>query len=165
MAPGAGLVKNGENGRGLSSRWYPDTLAKRIRAIAAMRHRFTFIEGDGSKVVEAYADDEGAAFYVDPPYTTAARRLYAHWEVDHRRLFALLRGVKGDVLLTYDNTTDIINLAAEFGFEAQAVAMKNTHHIRMTELLVGLSLAWLRNAQVSAESRAQIAQGTRVSLL
>jgi len=30
MAPGAGLAKAGENGKGLSSRWYPETLKKRI---------------------------------------------------------------------------------------------------------------------------------------
>ena len=27
MAPGAGLIKYGENGKGVASRWYPDTLA------------------------------------------------------------------------------------------------------------------------------------------
>src|SRR2546429_844914 len=30
MAPGASLMKAGENGRGLHSRWYPETLARRI---------------------------------------------------------------------------------------------------------------------------------------
>jgi DNA adenine methylase len=160
MAAGAGLVKYGENGRGLLSRWYPDTLAKRIHAIAAMQQRFSFIEGDGLEIIAAYADEERAAFYVDPPYTVAARRLYSHWQVDHRRLFELLRQVKGSVLLTYDNTTEIETLAAEFRFETQAVAMKNTHHMRMTELLVGKDLRWLRNAQASGESLSRTAQET-----
>lgn len=159
MAPGAGLVKNGENGRGLHSRWYPATLAKRIRAIAAMRQRFCFIEGDAMDVIEAYADDDGAAFFVDPPYTVAARRLYAHWQVDHRRLFQVLSNARGSFLLTYDNTAEIAALATEFHFDTQAVAMKNTHHALMTELLVGKDLSWLRNAQVSAGSLAQTAQG------
>src|SRR5207253_5871071 len=47
MAPGAGLIKNGENGRGILSRWYPETLSKRIRSIGKAKNLFTFIEGDG----------------------------------------------------------------------------------------------------------------------
>lgn len=160
MAPGAGLVKNGENGRGLRSRWYPRTLAKRIRAIAAIRHRFTFIEGDGLEVIAAYLDDEGAAFFVDPPYTVAARRLYPHWQVDHRRLFELLRAARGSVLLTYDNTVEVAGWAEEFGFQTCPVAMKNTHHARMTELLIGKDLSWLQAARSSAEWPARTAQGT-----
>ena len=160
MAPGAGLVKNGENGRGLHSRWYPQTLAKRIRAIAAIRHRLSFIEGDGFDVIKDYVDEENSAFFVDPPYTVAARRLYTHWQVDHRRLFGLLRNVKGSVLLTYDRTREIVALAKEFKFETQTVAMKNTHHARMTELLVSKDLSWLRAARVSGESLARTAQVT-----
>ena len=164
MAAGAGLVKTGENGRGISSRWYPETLARRIREISAMRHRFTFIEGDGLEAIRAYADDEGAAFFVDPPYTVASRRLYPHWQIDHRQLFSLLKTVRGAVLLTYDDTEEIRGLAAEFGFDVEPIAMKNTHHLKMTELLVGRDLTWLRDAQVSGESRTRTGQGTLVSL-
>jgi len=146
MAPGAGLVKTGENGRGLNSRWYPETFARRILEIAAVRQRFSFIEGDAIEVIRRYSDDEGAAFFVDPPYTVASRRLYPHWQVDHRELFGLLADVKGDVLMTYDNTRDVAALAAEFGFETFAIAMKNTHHAKMTELLVGTDLLWLKEA-------------------
>ena len=111
-----------------------------------MRERFSFIEGDAFGVIRRYADDENAAFFVDPPYTVASKRLYPHWRVDHRELFGLLAAVKGDVLLTYDNTREIASLASEFGFETQAIAMKNTHHSKMTELLIGKDLAWLREA-------------------
>lgn len=160
MANGAGLVKNGENGRGLSSRWYPRTLANRIRTIAAMRERFSFVEGDGMEVIQSYARERNAAFFVDPPYTVAARRLYSHWQIDQRSLFSLLKRVEGSVLLTYDSAEEIVDLATEFGFETQAVAMKNTHHARMNELLVGKDLTWLRLAQASAESRVRTAQVT-----
>ncbi|MCX6928576.1 MAG: DNA adenine methylase [Verrucomicrobia bacterium] len=146
MAEGAGLVKTGENGRGLNSRWYPETLARRIQEIAGVRERFSFIEGDAFEVVRRYADDESAAFFVDPPYTVASKRLYLHWQVDHRDLFGLLAKVRGDALLTYDNTREIASLASEFDFETQAIAMKNTHHAKMTELLIGKDLAWLRQA-------------------
>jgi DNA adenine methylase len=150
MARGAGLVKSGENGNGIRSRWYPETLARRIQEIATVRERLTFIEGDGLEVIRRYADDDTAAFFVDPPYTLAARRLYPHWQLDHRGLFQLLAGVKGDVLCTYDNTREISLLAAEFGFETQAIAMKNTHHAKMTELIIGRDLSWLRRSDPRA---------------
>ena len=43
LAKGSGMIKTGENGRGLSSRWYPSTLIKRIADINRMRDRITFI--------------------------------------------------------------------------------------------------------------------------
>ncbi|MGH7847084.1 MAG: hypothetical protein ACREQW_18220 [Candidatus Binatia bacterium] len=162
MAVGAGLIKNGENGRGLLSRWYPETLAKRIRAIAGVRERLTFIEGDGIEVIKQYGDEDRATFFVDPPYTVASRRLYPYWQVDHGALFALLVRVHGDVLLTYDHTRDIISLAEDFGFETQPIAMKNTHHARVTELLVGKNLSWLREVQASPGLLPQTVQGALV---
>ena len=39
---------------------------------------------------------------------------------------------------------EIQELASEFGFETRAVAMKNTHHAEMNELLVGKHLSWCR---------------------
>ena len=160
MTAGASLMKTGENGRGLHSRWYPDTLARRIREIALVRDRFSFIEGDGIETIRRHADVEDAVFFVDPPYTVASRRLYQNWQVDHRALFGLLRRVKGDVLLTYDHTREIATLASEFDFETEAIAMKNTHHAKMTELLIGKDLAWLRSASSARKSRARKSQAT-----
>jgi DNA adenine methylase len=145
MAEGAGLVKTGENGRGLNSRWYPETLARRIQEIAGVRERFSFIEGDAFEVVRRYADDETTAFFADPPYTVASKRLYAHWQVDHRSLFGLLASVKGDVLLTYDNTHEIAALASEFDFETQAIASRAAKHAKLDKVLVGKALSkWMR---------------------
>lgn len=155
LASGAGLVKEGENGKGLLSRWYPETLARRIREIAQLRERFLFLKDDAFSVIERFSDIPDLAFFVDPPYTGAARRLYTHWQIDHRRLFALLSRVQGDVLMTYDQTEEIWKLAKDFGFEARPIAMKNTHHAKMTELLIGRDLAWLDRAQGARESKIQ----------
>lgn len=90
----------------------------------------------------------------------AARRLYHHWQIDHRALFELLSEVRGDVLLTYDNTREIVSLVKEFGFEMEAVTMKNTHHAKMSELLVGRDLDWLKKAAAARESHARNSQET-----
>src|SRR5207247_1732355 len=42
IAPGSGLLKEGESGKGLRSRWYPKTLTRRIKAIHALKNRITF---------------------------------------------------------------------------------------------------------------------------
>lgn len=143
LASGASLVKNGENGKGLSSRWYPETLKKRILDIARISDRITFIEGDGMEVMRQNANRKDATFFIDPPYTLAARRLYSRWKLDHEELFRIAEGLAGDFLMTYDNDEAIRSLATTHEFQTREVAMKNTHHTRMTELLIGRDLSWL----------------------
>lgn len=151
LAPGATFIKHGENGKGLKSRWYAETLAKRITAIGQVRNRFTFVCGDGLEVMRTYARRQRAVFFIDPPYTAggtngkrAGTRLYTHHELDHERLFVTAAKVAGDVLLTYDDAPDVRDLAERHGFNVEAVAMKNTHHAKMNELLIGRNLSWVR---------------------
>lgn len=143
LADGAGLIKTGENGRGLNSRWYPETLARRIREINQQKDKMTFVEGNGFDLIEEHKADAEAAFYIDPPYTIAARRLYKVWQTDHTKLFAAMAGCRGDFLMSYDNTAEIVSLAKEHGFESRPIAMKSTHHAKMTELLIGKDLSWV----------------------
>jgi len=143
MASGAGLMKNGENGRGLKSRWYPATLRRRILAIDAMRDRIRFEEGDGMKVIRRNLRRRDVAFFIDPPYTLAGRRLYTHSEIDHEELFSLAGKLAGDFLMTYDNAEEIRGLAARHGFDMRLVPMKSTHHAEMLELLIGRDLSWV----------------------
>ncbi|MGH3089769.1 MAG: DNA adenine methylase [Rubrobacteraceae bacterium] len=142
LAPGASLVKAGENGRGISSRWYPETLKKRILDIAGIRERITFIHGDGLEIMEDFAGRSDFVFFIDPPYTLAAKRLYNHWALDHATLFETASRLSGDFLMTYDNDEQIRSLAAEHDFDTREIAMKNTHHAKMTELLIGRDLSW-----------------------
>jgi DNA adenine methylase len=144
LAPGASFIKKGENGRGVRSRWYPVTLGKRIEAILQARQDISFIRGDGVDFIRYNAHRAGTAFFIDPPYTVAGRRLYKHSDLDHRELFGVASRIHGDFLMTYDNAKEIRQLANEFNFETELVAMKNTHHEVMNELLVGRNLNWLR---------------------
>jgi DNA adenine methylase len=148
MAKGAGLIKYGEGGKGLASRWYPQTLAKRIRAIDKIRDKLSFVWGDGLEVIEQYQSSSDVVCFVDPPYTAgggkrAGRRLYTYSELDHERLFSLLAVAQGDFLITYDNDEAVRELAAQHGFQSKPIAMKSTHHAEMTELLIGRDLSWV----------------------
>jgi DNA adenine methylase len=53
LAAGVGILKHGENGKGIKSRWYPETLRKRILDIVQQRDHIQFIEGDGIKVLSS----------------------------------------------------------------------------------------------------------------
>jgi DNA adenine methylase len=140
MADGAGLVKNGENGRGLSSRWYPQTLARRIREINMNLDRISFHVGDGFALIDEYLAEDNAAFYVDPPYMKAARRLYRNWQVDHRRLFEKMAAVSGSFLMSYDNAPEIHDMAREFGFECRPVPSAPSCKSHRNRLLLGKDL-------------------------
>jgi DNA adenine methylase len=149
IAAGAGLLKEGENGKGLRSRWYPETLKKRILAIATYRDRMTFIHGDGLDVIQHYISRADMAFFMDPPYTAskngAGKRLYTHSTIDHPGLFRLAAEISGDFLMSYENSDEVFRLANEYAFDNHVIAMKSTHHIKKSELLISRNLDWLRH--------------------
>lgn len=148
LAPGAGMIKSGENGKGLLSRWYPETLRRRVLEIVQIRNRITFLHGDGLMVLQNYAERDATVFFIDPPYTAAGKqagsRLYAHPNLDHKLLFRSTKLLSGDFLMTYDDIDEVRRLARSHEFDLQPVAMKNTHHAKMTELLIGRKLNWSR---------------------
>jgi len=147
LAPGSGLIKYGENGKGIRSRWYPETLKRRILNVVNIRDRFTFIRGDGIQVIREKERDADAVFFIDPPYTAGGKkagvRLYTHFNVDHEKLFRRTNCVRGDFLMTYDDSEEIRDLARRYKFQVKAIPMKNTHHARMYELLISRNLDWL----------------------
>ncbi len=113
-----------------------------------MRDRILFIHGDGFDVIEENAERRNVVFFVDPPYTapgkSAGRRLYKYFDVDHEKLFDLLDKVVGDFLITYDDAESVRELAKRRGFDMELIPMKNTHHAKMNELLIGRDLDWAR---------------------
>jgi DNA adenine methylase len=148
LAPGAGMIKEGENGKGLRSRWYPETLSTRILTLAAHRDRVSVIHGDGITELENRSRSANVVALLDPPYTAggkrAGSRLYRHATLDHERLFAVARAFTGDFVMTYDHAPEVLRLSQTHGLETTLVAMKNTHHEVMDELLVGRRLGWVK---------------------
>ena len=142
LAPGASLSRAGENGKGIASRWYPETIVSRLHQIMKYANRIGFCETDGMKLLDTLLDSCGreTVVFVDPPYTAggkrAGQRLYAHSEIDHPRLFAMLSHYEIDFLMTYDQAPEILRLVQRHGFHALQVTMKNTHHARIPELVI-----------------------------
>jgi len=132
MAAGAGLSKIGEDRKGLVSRWYPDTLIKRIEALRGIRGRTRFEKADAFEIIKRHADDPGACFFIDPPYTAggrnAGRRLYANCEIDHGAILSLMASVKGSLMMTYHDVPEVRGMALEHGFRLSTVRMKTAHH-------------------------------------
>lgn len=50
--------------------------------------------------------------------------------------------LKGEFLMSYDNSEKVRNMATRYGFSLQPIAMKNTHHAEKTELLIGRGFDW-----------------------
>lgn len=140
IAEGAGILRNGENGRGLASRWYPETLVDRIERIHALSDRIRIRQGDGLTDIHRLREDDRVAVFADPPYTTPSkapgRRLYRFGSIDHRLLFRELKRSAGSFLLTYHSCSEIRVLAHEHTFTMKRVAMRTTHHRRRFELLI-----------------------------
>ena len=142
LAEGAALNRSGENGKGVASRWYPDTIEQRPRAIDEHRAAIDFRYADGMTLLEQLLSDDirNTFIFVDPPYTAggkrAGQRLYNHNCVDHTRLFAMLADSSANFLMTYDESPEIQELIAYHGLHTVRVVMKNTHHARISELVI-----------------------------
>jgi len=147
LAEGSGFIKYGENGKGIRSRWYPATLAKRLVNLDHVAHRIDFRCGDGLKVIKEFASRPDVAYFIDPPYTAggkkAGKRLYKHYEIDHERLFTIWKSVRGDFLITYDNADEVKSMARAHGFQMRLIPMTNTHHATIEELVIGKNLSWI----------------------
>ena len=142
LAKGSGLIKNGENGKGIASRWYPKTLRDRIIAIGHIKDKINFIKGDAFEVIRQHLLNREAYFFIDPPYTIAGRRLYTHFEVDHERLFELTSKIAGRFMLTYDDTSEIRELAEKYNLQYRTIPMKTTHHIEKREIIISDNFNW-----------------------
>ena len=140
LAQGASLLNAGENGKGLASRWYVKTIIDRLLEIEKHAARIAFLEGDGLKLLESMVHAEGVAVFVDPPYTAGrkrpGRRLYAHHEVDHSRIFEVLAASNANFLMTYEKAPEIAALVQKHGFAAVTVTMKSAHHSPVQELVI-----------------------------
>ena len=147
LAEGAGFLKYGENGKGILSRWYPATLAKRLLNLNHVSNRIDFRQDDGLKTLEEYKSRPDVAFFIDPPYTAggkkAGKRLYKHYGIDHERLFTMCESLKGDFLITYDNAEEVKSMARAHRFHMRLIPMTNTHHATMEELVIGKNLSWM----------------------
>lgn len=147
LAEGSRFMNQGENGKGIGSRWYPKTLANRFISLNHVASRIDFRCDDGLTVMREFSSDDKAVFFMDPPYTAggkkAGRRLYRHHQLDHERLFAICESLKGDFLMTYDNADEVKQMAHQHGFQTRLIPMKNTHNATMRELVIGRDLSWL----------------------
>lgn len=147
LADGSGFLKYGENGKGIHSRWYPATIAKRLINIDMISQRIDFRCCDGLKIMQEFADQPDVIYFIDPPYTAggkkAGKRLYTHYSLDHEHLFAVCETLKGNFLMTYDNAEEVKRLARRHGFQMRLIPMNNTHHATMEELVIGKNLSWM----------------------
>ena len=147
LAEGSGFLKHGENGKGIHSRWYPTTLAKRFENLTYVADKITFRQEDGLSVIQEYSQRRDAIFFIDPPYTAggkkAGKRLYRHFAIDHESLFTLCESIKGDFLMTYDNADEVKEMARSHSFQMRLIPMTNTHNATMEELVIGRDLTWM----------------------
>lgn len=137
-------MRNGENGRGIKSRWYPETLKNRFLDLHSVHKKIRFHFGDGIKFIRDNSENENTGWFIDPSYTVAGRRLYLHSVLDHETLFEEAAKLKGPFLMTYDNADEIRLLAKKHGFAFTEIPMKNSHHAVMRELLISRDLEWVK---------------------
>lgn len=142
LTKGAGVLKNGENGKGISSRWYPNTLVKRIQDIVINKDNITFIKGDAFDFFNNNYYNDNTYFFIDPPYTVAGKRLYTHNDVNHDELFRKISLMKSHYLVTYDKSDFVISLIEKYRLKWKTIPMTTTHHVLKEEILISDTFDW-----------------------
>jgi DNA adenine methylase len=134
MAPGAGWLNYGEAGKGIHSRWYPETIAKRIETIHSLRAKLTFIRGDGLETLKNFSSTPHTVAFVDPPYVVNGRgagiRLYRYHNVDCEKLFEIVRNFSGPMIVTYHRSQVVQREARTAGAECHTVVIRTSHSVK-----------------------------------
>ena len=140
IAPGAGWLNYGEGGKGIRSRWYPETLAKRIESIHALRRKVSFVQGDGLEVLRDFSSTPLAVAFVDPPYIAKGRgaglRLYSCHGVDSEKVFEIARSFSGPMIITYHRSEIVRREAIAAGIECHTVTMHTAHTVSKRQLIL-----------------------------
>ena len=135
-----GLLRRGENGNGVFSRWYPDTLAKRVEAIKSKLGSITFSPNDGFELIEKLAPSSSSVLFLDPPYsyakTSAGHRLYGHSDVSFERLIDVCRVAKARYVLCYEDSDVVRRAAATIGAICRTVKVRNSHNALTKEVII-----------------------------
>jgi DNA adenine methylase len=165
IAPRAGILQRGERDKGPFSRWYPETLIKRIEQIRRYRAQITLVQGDGVRLLRSRRHRSNDVYFIDPPYSHslngAGRRLYSHYEIPHDALFGLTKKLKGRFLMTYDDNKAMEVLAKKHGLSTSKTRMKSSHHAAKKELLISTDLTSIKNNSLSNEAKAKSGRNSR----
>lgn len=133
IADNAGFIRRGEDGRGIASRWYPETLVKRVHAIQDMAVRA--YEADGLDMLDVPASDDVAVF-LDPPYTEGGsapgRRLYDAG-VEIPDMLRRARDRRLNFLATLDANRQTVDLVRSLDLHA---VMVRVGHAKAVEMVV-----------------------------
>jgi site-specific DNA-adenine methylase len=119
-------LKDGTYYRGLRSRWNIKNLVADLQKVRKVRAKITFIEGDA---FDHLPKSPTAFAFVDPPYSVGDKGpgvgLYRHNQVDHDKLFGLLKERKGPWLATYNDVPELVALINKYDFESEKAEMMN----------------------------------------
>ncbi len=136
---GSGLLRHGDNGKGVASRWNAGSLYAMLRQIRALSGRIHFVEGDGLRGLLAH-NDCGNASFVDAPYSLGpdgpARQLYEHHRLNHGKLFAVLAAWQGRWIATYRDSPEARALARVHRLCYRRMPMRTTAHKTKIELIL-----------------------------
>jgi len=140
MAPGAGFLKRGEDDKGISSRWYAETLATRIERVHDLRAKLVFREDDGISVLKSFRNRQKTAAFIDPPYTAngkgAGVRLYRYHDVDSAELFNVAEEFSGPMIITYHRSVVVRRQAEAAEIRCQTINVRTAHSLNRRELIM-----------------------------
>jgi DNA adenine methylase len=146
MADGAGLPRKGELDKGITQRWYPETIAERILYIHNIREQIEFTDGCGLDLLRSAKRNTRSVCFIDPPYLqdgrNAGKRIYRQKNLCIHDLLHRLADFNPKFLLTYHQSPAVASRAINAGLDLSLVPMKSSHHLVHHEMVITNDPAW-----------------------
>jgi DNA adenine methylase len=146
LADGAGLPRKGELDKGLTQRWYPETIAYRILYIHSIREQITFTDGCGLDLLRSVKRHNRSVCFIDPPYLqdgrNAGKRIYRKKNLCIHDLIQRLTEFNPKFLLTYHQSPAVASRSIAAGLDISLVPMKSSHHLVHHEMVITNDPAW-----------------------
>ncbi|QCE35660.1 DNA adenine methylase [Acetobacteraceae bacterium] len=92
---------SGKMGKG-HTRWNQEKLFKRCQLINEKKDQLDISNLDWFDFLETH-QKSNALFYIDPPYITAGKKLYRHYNVSLPDILNTTRKLKGGVIISYED--------------------------------------------------------------
>jgi DNA adenine methylase len=135
-----GLLRRGENGNGVFSRWYPDTLAKRVESIKMKRDAIVFGAKDAFEVISEVGGSTSHVLFLDPPYSfdkeSAGHRLYGCSDVSFEKLMLACSETRAKYILCYEDSSEVRKTAESLGAICRTVKVRNSHNKLTKEIII-----------------------------
>lgn len=145
----------GQKSINIGVRFNRQRLSERIRSLSELRGKVTVGNQNWADFCEQFSSNEGALFYLDPPYYHKAEQLYGYTfdEDEHANLRNFLSELNRPWLLSYDDAQEVRDLYSTVTSKARVIDNTYSTHPLGGCAFIGRELVFTNMKRLPAATR------------